>query len=389
MGGALRRTLGDPVAMWRSGSPQSQLMTLGGLLVGVGLCLVVSLAEYALMPLTSYYLWLLLGMLLLRFRPLLVLSTLTVSAAFVAVLSDPPLTAPRVTACVTLLLSLALILFASSRQQSGLPGPVSEAMLSDLRDRLQSQGQIPTLPAGWHSHSAMIAANGVGYGGDFVVAHGSDDGRQLELILVDVTGKGVQAASRALQFGGALGGLIGALPPQGLFAAANDFLLRQSSDYTFATAVHVVLDLETGDFQLASAGHPPALLWSPDRQEWSVDTAHGTALGILPRPELHMTTGTLRPGQALMLYTDGVVESRDADLDEGVAWLQREATEAVEDGFAGAADRIIDRVALGDDDRAVLILERAARVAGLDDDPVPAVAATGIAAGISTGIATD
>jgi hypothetical protein len=379
--GGLRRSLGDPVAMWRSGSPQSQVLTLTGLLVGVGLSLGVSLAEYALMPMTSYYVWLLLGMLLLRFRPLLLLAVLTALAAFVAVLSDPPLTGPRVTASFTLLLSLALILFASSRQQSGLPGPVSEAMLSDLRDRLQSQGQIPPLPAGWRSHSAMIAANGVGYGGDFVVAHGSDDGRQLELILVDVTGKGVQAASRALQFGGALGGLIGALPPQGLFAAANDFLLRQSSDDTFATAVHVVLDLETGDYQLASAGHPPALRWSlgeGDEGRWAVEEASGTALGILPRPELRTTTGTLRPGEALMLYTDGVVESRTSDLDEGVAWLQREAADVVRDGFSDAADRLIERVAHGDDDRALLILERSAQPAERNvTSPGRGVTATG------------
>ena len=154
-------------------------------------------------------------------------------------LLDPPLTGARITAFLTFLVSLALILFASSRQHSGLPGPVSEAMLTDLQTRLQSQGTIPPLPEAWRSQSAMIAASGVGYGGDFLVAHLTDDDRRLELILVDVCGKGVGAASRALQFGGALGGLIGALPPQGLFEAANDFLLRQHSDETFATAVHV------------------------------------------------------------------------------------------------------------------------------------------------------
>ena len=276
-----------------------------------------------------------------------------------AVLLDPPMTGPRITALCTLVICLGLILFASSRQQSGLPGPMGEAMLTDLRDRLQSQGTIPDLPEGWRSHSAMIAASGVGYGGDFVVANSPDD-TQLELILVDVTGKGVQAASRALQFGGALGGLIGALPPQGLFAAANDFLLRQDSDDTFATAVHVVIDLETGVYQLSSAGHPPALMWSSSRRTWTQDPANGTALGITARPDLEMSTGKLQPGDALMFYTDGVVESRLEPLDEGVAWLQMEAARAVASGFDGAADRILAKVALGDDDRAVLILEHAA-----------------------------
>jgi hypothetical protein len=340
-------------------------MTLAALLLGVSVCFVISLAEYSLMPMTAYYVWLLLGMLLLRFRPLVVLVVVASLASFVAVLADPPMTGPRITACCTLVICVALILFASSRQQTGLPGPMGEAMLSDLRNRLQSQGTIPELPAGWRSHSAMIAANDVGYGGDFLVAHCSDDDLQLELILVDVTGKGVQAASRALQFGGALGGLIGALPPRGLFAAANDFLLRQNSDETFATAVHVVLDLQTGIYQLSSAGHPPALVWSSELGEWTVDPASGTALGIVPHLELTMSTGKLRPGDALMFYTDGVVESRNEHLDKGVAWLQGEATEAVASGFDGAADRIIEQVTLGDDDRALLIIERVAMPSAL------------------------
>lgn len=356
----LKRFFGDPVASWRTGSPESQALTLGVMLLGVSLCLVVSVVHYTLMPMTSYFLWLLLGMLLLRFRPLLVLAIAVTAAAYTAVLLDGPSNSPRIAASVTLLLCAGLILFASSRQHSGLPGPMGEAMLTDLRNRLQSQGQIPALPDGWASHSSMIAASGVGYGGDFVVANLTDNGDQLELILVDVTGKGVQAASRALQFGGALGGLIGALPPQGLFAAANDFLLRQESENTFATAVHVVLDLETGVYQLSSAGHPPALVYSAAQGTWVQDPAHGTALGILPRPDMEMSTGELQPGDALMFYTDGVVESRSEPLDEGVAWLQRVATTAVASGFTGSADRILAEVPRYDDDRAVLIIERTA-----------------------------
>ena len=354
---ALRRYLADPAAIWRTGTQQSQVLTLGVLLLGVVLCFAVSVARYALMPFTAYYVWLLLGMLLLRFRPLVLLSGIVLVAATTAMLLDPPLTGARITAFLTFLVSLSLILFASSRQHSGLPGPVSEAMLTDLKSRLQSQGTIPPLPEAWRSQSAMIAASGVGFGGDFLVAHLTEDDRRLELILVDVCGKGVGAASRALQFGGALGGLIGALPPQGLFEAANDFLLRQRSDETFATAVHVTLDLATGDYGLTSAGHPPALVWSASADRWRVDGARGTALGIVPRPEMHHTHGRLEPGDALMFYTDGVVETRHTDLDAGIAWLQQEAARAISDGFDGAVGRIISKVSRGDDDRAVLILD--------------------------------
>ncbi len=354
---ALRRYVDDPIATWRTGSPQSQGLTLLVLLVGVSLCFVVSLFAYNFMPLTAYYVWLLLGMLLLRFRPLVVCVVVTGAAATTAVLLNPPMSVVRLSSLVIMAISMGLILYASSRQQSGLPGPVSEAMLTDLRNRLQSQGTIPPLPAGWRSQSAMLAASGVGYGGDFLVADLDEEESKLELILVDVCGKGVGAASRALQFGGALGGLIGALPPRELFLAANEFLLRQRSDETFATAVHVLLDLESGDYQLTSAGHPPALVWSMADAEWTLDRARGTALGITRSVELHTTTGRLRPGDALLFYTDGVVETRNSDLDEGTAWLQREAARAIEPGFEGAARRIIKQVSRGDDDRAVLILE--------------------------------
>ena len=63
----------------------------------------------------------------------------------------------------------------------------------DLRDRLQAQSKIPPLPAGWDSQSAMIASHGVTYAGDFLVADLSEDRKQLEVILVDVCGKGIGA----------------------------------------------------------------------------------------------------------------------------------------------------------------------------------------------------
>lgn len=359
MRSALRRFLDDQVTAWRTGSRESQGLILAELLVAVAVCFLVSLANYALMPLTAYYLWLLVGMLLLRFAHLVVLCAAASFAGVVATLSAGPLIGARITAIVVLLLSAALILFNSSRQHSGLPQPVSEAMLADLRDRLRSQGTIPDLPPDWRFESAFASAHGGGYGGDFLITRLSTDRRQLELILVDVAGKGVPAAARALQFGGALGGLVGALPPQGVVGSANDFLYRQDSDETFATAVHVLVDLESGGYQLTNAGHPPVLVWSAHARHWVTDDVRGTALGVVERPDIKTSTGVLGPGQALLLYTDGVVESRTADLARGVAWLQREAEEAVHAGFEGAARRILENVESGDDDRAVVVVQRA------------------------------
>ena len=351
--------VGGRVRSWQSGSQEGQLSVLLLLLACVAVSFVVSWNAYEWMPLTTYFVWLLVGMLLLRFIPLAVLSGVTIVAAVVALRHEGMIVGARSTAVLSLLIVTALILYQSSRQRSGLPVPLSEAMLAQLRDRLQRQSVIPALPEGWRAQTAMRSSAGAGYAGDFFV---SDlvEARRLEMVLVDVCGKGVAVGPQALQFAGALGGLLGSLPPRALMLAANSFLLRQRSDESFSTAVHLRVDLDTGQYTITSAGHPPALRWDAPTREWVIDNARGTALGILPDPDLHGSEGVLAPGDALLFYTDGVIESRTADIDDGIAWLQETARDAVLGGFAGAAQRIIRQVANALDDRAVLILSRAA-----------------------------
>ncbi|GAA4691665.1 PP2C family protein-serine/threonine phosphatase [Nocardioides nanhaiensis] len=347
---------------WRTGSRRGQVLMLTVLLAGVLVSFGVSLARYDWMPLTAYFVWLLLGVLLLRLWPLVALSAVTTAAAFTAVLwaGGGALEVRQMTAMVAFVIAVALILYQAAHQRSGLPVTLGEAMLSELRDRLQAQGVMPPLPQEWEAQSAVRSSQGLSYAGDFFVADLAEGphGPRLEMVLVDVCGKGVAVGPQALQFAGALGGLLGSLPPHELFDAANRFLLRQHSDESFATAVHLVVDLDPGTYTVTSAGHPPALRWASLDRRWEVDNARGMALGILPDPELHSSEGVLGPGDALMFYTDGVIETRDADLDAGISWLQGTARRAVRTGFDGAARRIIRQVPGGDDDRAVLILSR-------------------------------
>ncbi|MCL8025827.1 PP2C family protein-serine/threonine phosphatase [Nocardioides bruguierae] len=366
---ALRALLhaGDDLAgQWRSGTTRSQGTVLGVLLVGVAVCVAISLWRYAVMPVSTYYVWLVLGMLLLRFRALLLLTAVTLPAAYVVGLVDwisgGEFGSARASGMIALALGSALVLWQSSRQRSGLPAPLSESMLADLRDRLAKQGNVPPLPDGWRVQTATKAAHSVGYAGDFMVARLDEDQHHLEMILVDVVGKGVAAGTDALQFAGALGGLLGSLPPVALMEAANDFLLRQDSDEAMATAVHVLVDLRSGRFQVHSAGHPPALSWVGTRGTWAADEARGLALGVMHRAPFESSCGVLEPGDALLFYTDGVVEEPGGDIEDGVEWLRETARLAVRPGFDGAARRILRSVPRGDDDRAVLLLERYAPV---------------------------
>lgn len=347
----------ERVRRWRTGSTESQTYVLAVLLACVTACFLVSWWAYDYMPLTSYFVWLLIGMLLLRPAPLALLSSIVLVAAVAAMVHSGPIEGPRLMAISALVLSVGLILYSSSRQRSGLPVTLSEAMLSELRDRLQRQAVMPPLPAGWEAQSAVRSSQGLGYAGDFFVADLVEPHR-LEMVLVDVCGKGVAVGPQALQLAGALGGLLGALPPRDLLQAANRFLLRQQTEDSFSTAVHVIVDLDTGDYTVTSAGHPPALRWESAGHTWVPDNSRGTALGVVAEPELISSSGRLEAGDGLLFYTDGVVETRSADLEEGIDWLRATAREAVRTGFDGAAKRIIRKVPRGDDDRAVLILSR-------------------------------
>jgi hypothetical protein len=345
---------------WRSGSVRAQWWLAATLVLLILLSLVVSLVNHDLMPLTAYFLWLLVARILLSFRPLVVVASVNAIAGSLAILLQPNGMEPvRWLAVLEFLVASLLVLYVAGRLRSALPSTLSEALLGNLRDRLQAQGRIPPLPEGWQSQTAMLASHGVSYAGDFLVADLRED-RELEVILVDICGKGTGAGPAALQFAGALGGLIGSLPPEELFRAANHFLLRQNDDEAFATAVHLLVDLVDGTYQITSAGHPPALRLDLPTGEWLIDNARGTALGVLADPELHVSPGRLFPGEALLFYTDGVVEDRAVHIDVGIAWLQRAAREAIGGGFGGAAKRIIGQVESGDDDRAVLILSRTA-----------------------------
>jgi hypothetical protein len=250
-------------------------------------------------------------------------------------------------------------LMAASRERLGLQGLRGDAMLADLRDRITSQGKLPALPIGWDVEVALRSAGGAAFGGDFVVAALSDDGKRLEIVVVDVSGKGVDAATRALQLSGALGGLLGALPPEQFLVGANNYLLRQNWQEGFATAVHLAVDLASGEFTVASAGHPPAVHFDAGSGRWRAVDADGAMLGLLPSTAYVAHRGTLRHGDALLLYTDGLIEVPGRDLAMGVDKLLGEAERLVTLGFDGGARRLVDTVAPdAADDRALVLVHR-------------------------------
>jgi serine phosphatase RsbU (regulator of sigma subunit) len=205
------------------------------------------------------------------------------------------------------------------------------------------------------------SAGGSTFGGDFMVSTLADHGKRLELALVDVSGKGQPAGTRALLLSGAFGGLLGAMGHDGFLPASNSYLLRQGWDEGFATAVHVAVDLTTGEFRVSSAGHPPPAHFHAGSGRWEVlEGEHGPALGVVETLYYPAHCGLLQRGDALLLYTDGLVETPGRDLGLGIDRLMGQAERLVRrGGFRGGADRIVDGTGAGEnDDRALVLVWR-------------------------------
>lgn len=251
------------------------------------------------------------------------------------------------------------LVIAQFRSRVGVPWRRGGTMLFDLRERIRVQSKLPPLPRGWHREMALRPAGGQSFSGDFVVAARTNGGRTLEIVLTDVSGKGMEAGSRALLLSGAFGGLLGALPPHGFLPAANGYLLRQDWDEGFATSIHLVLDLRTGDYELLSAGHLPALQLSAGTGRWQEMSGEGPLLGVYDGAEFTPARGNLRRGDVLMLFTDGLVETADREISEGIDRLTGEADRYVAAGWEGAAWHLIEKVAKDvNDDRALLLIRR-------------------------------
>ena len=252
---------------------------------------------------------------------------------------------------------VAGLAFVRHRDRLGLQGAAGDLMLVDLRDRLVAHGQIPTLPSRWRVDSVVRSAYGEAFSGDFVVASRRQQASLLEIVLVDVSGKGQEAGVRSLLLSGAFGGLLGAMPREQFLPAANSYLLAQNWPEGFATAVHLAVRLDTGDFWVSTAGHPPAVhLHAGSGRIETIDTPGGPALGVVNAPVFAIHAGRMQSGDTLMLYTDGLVESPGSDVDLGIDRLMGEA-ERVIATRSGGADAVLAGVRAGEaDDRALILV---------------------------------
>jgi anti-sigma regulatory factor (Ser/Thr protein kinase) len=186
------------------------------------------------------------------------------------------------------------------------------------------------------------------------------------LVIGDVMGRGVRAAAVMGQLRTAVRAYARLdLPPHEVIQLL-DGLTTEIDATQIATCIYAVHDPSEGCLSYASAGHLPILVRDRDGIITRAESPTGPPLGT--GGWLH-TSGSvpLEPGATAVLYTDGLVERRQSDIEEGVAVLEQALT-----GATGTPQVICDRLlrALGitaehDDDVAVLVLQHPNRT-GLD-----------------------
>lgn len=355
---------GDSLARLVRGRRRAWLVSEPGLLtvfvvgtIGLGVAVVRWPAD---VPISFLFPLVVVAGLVMRPRPLVGVYVV----AFVLVLAWIPLSGIGLVrsslVAASLLAVMALMVFASSsRARIGTRGFRGDRMFAELRDRIALVGRMPDLPPGWQASSCIRSAHGERFSGDFVVAHLAPTDQRLEIVLVDVSGKGTRAGTRSLLLSGALGGLLGAVPPGEFLRTANDYLLRQGWVEGFATAVHLDLDLATGEYSTSNAGHPAPALFTFGKARWRVlEECRGPLLGVVEGATFPRQCGRLESGDALLLYSDGIVEARGHDLTDGIDRMLGVAAMTML-GEGDVAREVCESARSGeDDDRAALAVRR-------------------------------
>ena len=150
-------------------------------------------------------------------------------------------------------------------------------------------------------------------GGDFYDVIRLQD-RRVGLAIADVSDKGIPAAlfmmfSRTLLKGAA----IGSSDPGKALRKVNDLLYEENETMMFVTVLYSIYDPTTGKLTYSNGGHDAPLFVRPDGTSELLPLTHGIALGVATDVEFTSSTVQLEPGDAVVLYTDGVTEAMNAN----------------------------------------------------------------------------
>jgi len=203
-------------------------------------------------------------------------------------------------------------------------------------------------------------------GGDYYDFIPVEPGK-LGVTVADVSGKGVSASLLMASLRAALHSEI---RPKGridaMAAKLNGFVQKSSAINAFITFFYGELDTESGTFSFVNAGHNHPFILDKGGTARFLETT-GLCLGMLPDMEYGQLSDALSPGETLVLFTDGIIESRNASEEE---YGTDRLVEACRKSTGAAATEIMDAVfrdldaftskAPAADDRTLVVVKREA-----------------------------
>jgi PAS domain S-box-containing protein len=224
-------------------------------------------------------------------------------------------------------------------QQAVVPGPVE---ISGAELAASYEASDPSAPTGGDLYDWQVLPSG-----------------EVHIAVVDVLGHGVAATKDALAVVHTLRVVTADGTPLGEVVARADELLGAQHPGLVATVIVARYDPATGCLQVASGGHPPALLVSAQGTVTQV-AASGGVIGWPGAGSDDVSETTLGPGDALILYTDGLIEARKNILD-GMDTLVEHAAQVAHLPAAPLAEELVRRALAGADrrdDTLALVLRR-------------------------------
>jgi len=193
---------------------------------------------------------------------------------------------------------------ALTLQRSLLPTGLSAPASVEVKHRYLPGNQLIEVGGDWYESIAL-------------------PGARVALVVGDVAGHGVRAAVTMGRLRTAIQTLaMLELPPAESLQQLNELMQAMGErEPHFATCAFAIYDAVTGSLEVASAGHLPPLLVSPKGSSEFLDVSPAPPLGIGEGP-IASRTFEIKDGSLFVLYTDGLVESRGRDIDDGLKQLQ-------------------------------------------------------------------
>ena len=204
------------------------------------------------------------------------------------------------------------------------------------------------------------------------------DNERVAIAVGDIVGRGINAAAVMGQLRSALSAVARTTDSAIEAVARLDRFAHDIEGAKATTLLYGIVDPVAGTLRYTSAGHPPALIVSPNGTARFLEGGRGWPLAVAdpdrPRPE---AVAELTPGSTILLYTDGLVERRNERLEDGLARLACSAASRADLPVEQLCDEILDEL-LGtghSDDVALVALRMISPAAPSFTCRVPATAA--------------